>query len=60
MIGLNHSAYSSQWAVGVTHSKWVLISMKRWFESRMPCASPSAAARSQPVTPPIFITSGIM
>jgi hypothetical protein len=22
MMGLNHSAYSAQWAVGVTHSKW--------------------------------------
>src|SRR6266511_2154907 len=60
MMGLNHSAYSSQWAVGVAHRRWVLTSMKRWFESRMEWASPSAAARSQPVTPPIFMTSGIM
>jgi hypothetical protein len=59
-IAFHQSEYSSQCAVGVTHSSCALSSDHRWLDSRMPRAWPSAAARIQPVTPPIFMTSGIM
>src|ERR1700736_2269738 len=53
------SRYSSQCAVGVTGSRWALVSMKMWLDIGSDAASARAAARSQPVMPPIFITSGM-
>ena len=40
-------------------SRWALTSMKRWLEHGVPAACASAAARNQPVTPPICCGSGI-
>lgn len=58
-MGLHHSAYSSQCAVGVQHRRRALISGQRWLDTRIPFTCASVAALSQPATPPIFITSGI-
>ena len=58
-MGFHQSAYSSQCAVGVQHRRRALISGQRWLDTHMPFACASAAALSQPLTPPIFITSGI-
>lgn len=58
-MGFHQSAYSSQCAVGVQHSRRALISGHRWLDTRRPFACASVAALSQPVTPPIFITSGM-
>ena len=44
---------------GVTARRWALASMKRWLEHGTPAAWARAAARSQPVTPPICWTSGM-
>ena len=45
--------------VGVAASRWTLTSGNRWVETGMPAASASADAFSQPLTPPIFIASGM-
>jgi len=58
-MGFHQSAYSSQCAVGVQHRRRALISGQRWLDTRIPFACASVAALSQPLTPPIFITSGI-
>ena len=50
---------SSQCAVGVQQRSCALIPGHRWLETRMPFACASAAALIQPVTPPIFMTSGM-
>ena len=57
--GFHQSAYSSQCAVGVQHRRCALISGQRWVDMGIPFACASAAALSHPVTPPIFITSGM-
>jgi len=58
-MGFHQSAYSLQCAVGVQHRRRALISGHRWLETRSPFVCASAAALSQPVTPPIIITSGM-
>ena len=58
-MGFHQSAYSSQCAVGVQHRRRALISGQRWLDTRILFACASVAALSQPVTPPIFITSSI-
>jgi hypothetical protein len=58
-IGSAKSMYSSQWQVGVTAKRWELNSGKMWLDTGKPATSVKVAIRSQPVTPPIFMTSGI-
>jgi hypothetical protein len=45
--------------VGVAPSRCTLSSGKAWLETGSPARSASAAARSQPLTPPIFIALSI-
>jgi hypothetical protein len=56
-IGFHQSAYSNQCAIGVQQSKRALISGHRWLDTRKPFACASDSVLSQPLTPPIFITS---
>ena len=60
MTGLNQSAYSSQCAVGVAASRCALTSDEQVARHRAGRPPPRcAAARCHPVTPPIFIASGM-
>ena len=57
--GSAQSTYSSQWQVGVTASRWQLTSGNRCDDISRPAACASAAARIQPVTPPMRCASGM-
>ncbi len=59
ITGAAISSHSSQCRFEVAASKWALASTKIWLLTGIPAAAASAVARVHPVTPPIFIRSGI-